>query len=69
MAKKTREITEKEKVLIQLIAEGYIDAEIKEKLNVSGATIRNWLEKAYIKTATINRPHLVYWAAKNNILS
>ena len=68
MVKRTRKITDNEKELIKLIAEGWSIADIITKLGISTSTVRNWLEKLYIKTETINRANLVYWAFKNGIL-
>lgn len=67
--KRTKKITDREKELIKLIAEGWIDVEITEKLNISTSTVRNWLDKLYIKTDSFNRPQLIYWACKNGILN
>lgn len=69
MKRRTREITQKEKDLLQLVANGWKDSEIQDRLSISSSTIRNRLESLYVKTETFNRPQLVYWACKNGILN
>lgn len=65
---RSKKINEKEVQLIKLIAEGWIDTEIGEQIGISNATIRYRLDKLYLKTETFNRPSLVYWACKNNVI-
>lgn len=68
MKKRSLEITQKEKDLLKLIANGDYDTEIKEKLCISTSTVRNRLQSMYVKTKTFTRPQLVYWACKNGLL-
>lgn len=68
MKRRTRELTEKEKDLLQLIANGWKDSEIKAVLNIGASAIRHRLNAMMLKTATVNRPSLIYWACKNDIL-
>ena len=64
-----QKITEKDKELIKLVAEGCLDAEIGNRMDIAYGTVRYRLDKLYAKTATVNRPHLVYWAFKNGLLN
>ena len=68
MKRRSRELTPKEIDLIKLIATGWKDKEITERFNIGSSTIRNTLNKALVKTETFNRPQLVYWACKNNVI-
>ncbi len=70
MKEKTRKtsITPKEKKIIELIALGYTDREIADLLKTTYSSIRNVFNNLLIKTGTVNRPHLVSWAYRENIM-
>lgn len=70
MEEKTRKtsITPKEKKIIELVALGYTDREIAAHLNSTYSSIRNIFGNLLIKTGTVNRPHLVSWAYRENIM-
>lgn len=70
MKEKTRKttITPKEKKIIELIALGYTDREIAAHLNSTYSSIRSIFGNLLIKTGTVNRPHLVSWAYRENIM-
>ena len=66
--KRKTTITPKEKKLIEFIAAGYTDKEIAMFLNTSYSMIRKIFGNLLIKTGTVNRPHLVSWAYRENIM-
>ena len=68
MKKRSLKITEKEKDLLKLMANGYYDVEIKEILKISTSTVRNRLQSMYVKTNTFTRSHLTCWACKNGVI-
>lgn len=70
MQEKKREIriTEQETEVIKLIAKGYTDHEIAGELNVTYNRIRGICTTLQIKTGTVNRPHLIFWASKEGLL-
>lgn len=70
MKEKTREvnITSRDKKIIELISLGYTDKEIAKALKLSYSAVRASCSYIQMKTNTINRPHLISWAYKNNIL-
>ncbi len=70
MKEKTRKttITPKENKIIELISLGYTDKEIANLLNTSYSSVRNIFNTLLIKTGTVNRPHLVSWAYRENIM-
>ena len=66
---KTREIKQKEKDLIQLIANGWKDDEIAQRMGLSYSTIRLRVNNLLRKSGMINRTQLVYWATKNGVIN
>lgn len=66
---KTREIKQKEKDLIQLIANGWKDGEIAKQMGLSYSTIRLRVNTLLDKSGTLNRTQLVYWATKNGVIN
>ena len=70
MKEKTRErkLTLKERKMIELIALGLTDNEISEKLKLTFGQFRYMIQKTFLKTNSLNRPHLINWAFKNGIL-
>lgn len=61
-------ISKNEKKFIQLLAEGYTDREIANKIGYSYSTVRSICHILLIKSGARNRPQLVAWACKNKIL-
>jgi DNA-binding NarL/FixJ family response regulator len=62
-------LTEKESLVLKLIAGGYKDEEISEQLGISKIYIRsNIVSNMLKKTGLTNRVSLVYWAVQNKII-
>lgn len=66
--KRDSNITEREKEIIKLIANGFNDYEIGLFLKLSHQTIRQCVVKILSKTETCNRPQLIYWACQNKLI-
>lgn len=66
--RRTKKLTEREKEFLKLLSEGYTDPQIAEKLNLAVTTVTNMCAMVRLKTGTVNRPHLVGWAYRHNIL-
>ncbi|MBQ2175394.1 MAG: helix-turn-helix transcriptional regulator [Alphaproteobacteria bacterium] len=63
-------ITEKEKQVLELIACGFDDDEIAERLGISKAYIRTSIVSGMLKKFGLtNRPALVAWGFTNSILN
>lgn len=63
-----KELTPKERELVQKIAGGFNDIEIREQLNIKPLTLRKMIHQILAKTGTFTRPHLIYWACKKGLL-
>lgn len=63
-----RKITDKEKKILELVAEGNSDSEISELMKVTIGMVRFHLNKLLLKTSCINRTALVTWGFRNKIL-
>lgn len=53
------ELTEREKQIIPLVAEGLGNKEIGQALFMSGGSVRDYMTSIMRKTGAINRTHLV----------
>ncbi|MEO9530930.1 MAG: LuxR C-terminal-related transcriptional regulator [Crocinitomicaceae bacterium] len=60
-------LTEREKQVLLLLAEGHSDQEIAEELHLSPATIRTHLRKAYVKIDVKNRAQATQFVMAHNI--
>ena len=65
---KTVELTEKQKTVLELIAEGFSDKEISQKLKCTIANIRSISDRLIYKINANNRPNLVYKALKKGLI-
>ena len=65
---KTTELTEHEKKIIKYIAHGWKDEEISKDTGCSMGTLRQTVSKVLEKANVRNRPSLVFWACKNNLV-
>ena len=59
-------LTPKEINVLTLVAQGYTDKEIGTKLNISYATVRDYIDKIVLKTQARNRTHAALLYAKEN---
>jgi len=50
-----RKLTEKEKQILEYLAEGFSNKEIAPRLGVSEQTVKNWLGKIYLKLGVEGR--------------
>lgn len=66
--KKREETTKTEQKILLYVAAGYTDKEISKETNINYSTVRNSLRQLFLKSKTVNRPHLVSWAYKEGIL-
>lgn len=65
---KTTELTEREIKIIEYIGLGWKDEEICKKMGCSQQTIRQSVSRMIKKKNLFNRPSLIMWACKNNIV-
>ncbi len=61
-------ITKRKKEIMELVAEGYKDKEIAEKLIVSPATVKSHLTALFQMLGISTRSELVTWGFRNGIL-
>jgi len=62
------QISDRETDILKLIAKGYSNAEIAEKLKLSKRTVDGHKARLFDKTATKNAPNLVMFAIKNDLI-
>ena len=63
------DLTQRETEILQLLAEGYSNGEISEKLFISNHTTKTHLEKIYDKLGVHNRVQAAILAFKNGLIS
>lgn len=63
-----RGLTEREREVVALVAEGLTNEEIAARLFLSVATIKTYLAIVRGKTGTRNRVELVLWAIRNRLV-
>lgn len=61
------DITDREKDVLELICQGYTNAEIADKLFVSERTVEGHKARLFSKTGAKNAVALAMWAVKNNL--
>ncbi len=61
-------ISDREKEVLKLIAKGFSNAEIAEKLNLSKRTIDGHKSRLFDKTNAKNAPNLIMFAIKNELI-
>ena len=66
--KKTTELTEHEKLIIKYIAHGWNDEEISNEIGCGTSTLRQSISKILEKTNVNNRPSLIFFACKNDLV-
>jgi len=59
------DLTEKEQNVILLVAEGFNNKEISEKLHLSAGTVRNYLSSILVKLNLRDRTQLAIWYYQN----
>lgn len=60
-------LTDREKEVLRLLADGFSNVETAEKLNVSRRTVESHRARIMLKTNKLGLPGLVKYAIKNNI--
>nr|DAH54491.1 MAG TPA: helix-turn-helix protein [Caudoviricetes sp.] len=63
-----RKITDTDKQIIEMKAQGFMDKEIAESLNIEYSTYRYRYNRLLIKMDALNAPNLVYTAFQKGIL-
>lgn len=66
--KKTTELTEREIKIIEYIGLGWKDEEISKKMGCAQQTVRQTVSRIIKKKNLFNRPSLIMWACKNNVI-
>jgi len=66
--KTQKDLTPRELELVKYISMGYTDEETACSMNISKLTIRQYIHDILENTGTFNRPQLVYWACKKNLI-
>lgn len=66
---KIRQLTERQKEIIQLIAEGFDTKKIAEKLNLCPSTISSHVRTIFQITSVNNRAQLTAYGIRNGIIS
>jgi DNA-binding NarL/FixJ family response regulator len=67
-AKTSKRVTSREKEILQLVAMGFTNQQIADKLYVSKRTITNHRANMHKKLGVSNTIQLLSWAIKNNII-
>jgi DNA-binding NarL/FixJ family response regulator len=65
--KKLRRLTSRELEILGLVASGYTNSEISEKLCISPNTTRNHMHHIYVKLKINSRIELIKYAIRNGI--
>jgi DNA-binding NarL/FixJ family response regulator len=68
ISRNSLQITQQQKSIIELIASGYDNEEIAQKLKLSRATVKTNIFKMLQKSSCRNRTALAIWAISNNIV-
>ena len=63
--KKWNSLSERERQILRLMADGASNKEISSKLNLAESTVEKHLEKIYEKLGVTSRPKAVLWGIKN----
>ena len=63
------DLTQRETEILRLLAEGYNNGEISDKLFISNHTTKTHLEKIYYKLGVHNRVQAAILAFKNGLIS
>lgn len=64
-AEVTADLTGREQQVLELIAEGFDNSEIADKLNLAEQTVRNYASSVYEKIGVNSRAQAVIWAREN----
>jgi DNA-binding NarL/FixJ family response regulator len=65
--KKVKRLTNRELEILGLVASGYTNSEISEKLCISPNTTRNHMHHIYVKLKINSRIELIQYAIRNGI--
>lgn len=68
MAKSEKELTDREKEILQLIYEGLTDGNISRKLNISVNTVRTHRQNLRAKLDAANTTSMLHIASKKKLL-
>lgn len=64
-----RPVTRKEKQILELLGNGYSNAQIGDCLYVSRRTIESHMRNLFLKSKVNNRTSLLLWATAQNFIS
>lgn len=59
-------LTEREKVLLTMISQGWDNERIAAKLDLAEQTVRNYISRLYHKLGLTSRSEAIIWARDNN---
>lgn len=62
------DLTPREIEVVRMIAQGYCDKEIADKLNISETTMPVHRRNIHHKLETLSKPQIAAWAVKHNII-
>ena len=65
---RTHKFTDRERELINFIAGGFKDEETAERMGIQTQTVRSMVNGILKRFNLVNRPQLMVYAAKNNII-
>lgn len=65
---KKETLTERQKQILELIAQGFNDYEISQKLECTVANIRSLSDRIIYKVKAENRPNLIYKAMQKGLI-
>lgn len=68
-ADKINELTNREKEILRLVAEGLLNKEIGLRLNISERTVKNHVSNIFKKIQVSDRTQAAVFAIKNNLIS
>lgn len=60
--------TQREIEVIKFCSQGLKDEEIAQQMNVTVSGVRKFITNMFVKTGTVNKPHLISWAFRNGVL-
>lgn len=60
--------TKRELEVMKLCAQGLKDEEIATKMLITVSCVRKFISNMFTKTGTVNKPHLISWAYRNEVL-
>ncbi len=65
---KVPDLTERERDVLELVTNGYSNAEISELLYVSINSVKTYIRSSYRKIGARTRPHAIIWGVRHGLL-